>query len=77
MKAHTQRQSYTDMDLGSQHGRLGFEAKYPNNANYMYGFAAGSAFFSNWLKRNEPFLSETLGGTNEVAADFYHINMPV
>ena len=31
----------TDLELGRQHGRLGFEAKYPNNANYMDGFAAG------------------------------------
>ena len=31
----------TDLELGSQHGRLGFEAKYPNNVNYMDGFAAG------------------------------------
>jgi hypothetical protein len=29
---------YTDIGLGSQHGRLGFAAKYPNNANYMDGF---------------------------------------
>ena len=29
----------TDLELGSQHGRLGFEAKYPNNVNYMDGLS--------------------------------------
>jgi hypothetical protein len=56
---------YTDMDLGSQHGRLGFEAKYPNNANYMDGFNQGSRFFAAWCKRNEPFGSVLPSGTND------------
>ena len=57
----------SDMDLGSQHGRLGFEAKYTNNTNYMYGYRSGKAFFADWCKRNAPDDGEytTSGGTNE------------
>lgn len=62
---------YSDMDLGRCHGRLGLEAMYPNNTNYMFGFNQGSRFFAAWCNRNEPFGSVLPSGTNDQIEDGY------
>jgi len=55
----------TDIELGYQAGRLGNEAKYPNNRNYMTGYEAGTRFYMRELAALKPFEQMTPGGTND------------
>ena len=64
-----------DIDLGSQHGRLGFEPKYPNNVNYMFGYKSGARYFLNWCERNRP--DDYQFTTNDADISQFHVNMPV
>ena len=58
--------TYTDYRLGIQHGKLGFAAQYPNNRDYLLGFAAGETIFAIWVKLIEPFTNELPSGTNDI-----------
>lgn len=57
-----------DKQLGHQHGHLGFEAKYPNNVNYMAGFAVGSGQLMREIEAERPFLYPQ--GPGSVNADY-------
>ena len=54
-------------DVGRSDGYCGLELRYPNNANYLKGYASG-------VKRaeSEHFERESLG-PNDINADFYNI----
>ena len=54
-----------DFEFGKQHGKLGFEARYPNNPNYMRGFAIGSAYLLRQCELDRPFESMLPYGINE------------
>jgi len=56
----------TDRELGYQEGRLGNEARYPNNRNYMQGFESGTAALQREIAAWEPFESMVPSGTNDV-----------
>jgi len=58
----------TDRELGYQHGTLGFEEKYPNNVNYVAGFAVGTARLMDEIKQERPFLYPQ--GPGSVNADY-------
>jgi hypothetical protein len=59
----------TDAKLGMQHGRLGFEARYPNNLQYMAAFCAGEAWLLRELEKDRPYDTMTPGGTDDRHAD--------
>ena len=62
----------TDYELGAQHGKLGNESKYPNNANYAKGFRIGTALLLRELQKTEPFESMTPSGISDAHCDQYN-----
>jgi len=59
----------TDYELGSQHGRLGLESRYPNNRNYARGFKAGTDYLMRKLDAERPFEPDSYPGTNDAHID--------
>ena len=61
-----------DYTLGARHGQLGGNCKYPNNANYMRGFRAGTAWLVRQVALDQPFENTTPDGANDAHADCYY-----
>lgn len=62
----------TDIQLGYEHGTLGLESRYPNNANYAEGFRRGTVWLMRELEATRPDDDMRPGGTNDMHADAFH-----
>jgi len=62
----------TDYEKGYQAGKLGAKSNYPNNANYVRGFQAGTVWLMRQVELDTPFESMTPSGTNDTSPDYWN-----
>ena len=61
----------TDTNLGTRDGRLGLEARYPHNAQYMAAFRDGEAWLLREADKDRPYDDMLPGGTNDMHLDWW------
>jgi hypothetical protein len=60
----------TDYEKGYQTGKLGAKSNYPNNANYVRGFQAGTVWLMRQVELDRPIDNMMPSGTNDANIDF-------